>query len=570
MEEIIDQLEEYFKNSKQAFSIGLQNFQGVREYTTIPLAPLTLVYGQNSAGKSTINDAQQFIYGFFSGNWDSKTTAEYLERWANHNRFTKPLVKGYLGKPDDVVLTVSSTTDDQDYLEWEAFYHLNQDFVEQGLAHTLFGPVMDGPIPFRIDIHFSNTVNAWSVRQFSLYLGDDICLELILDDFQTDSESLDEYGLLKLNKQHLVYSLLDAVFVDGMEQFTTNYHPQEGSGMDEKWFLFDELDINCELGWKKPIAWFEVDCQAERPSTEVLELRTFFLSLMQVPTKGISRNFNFNSIPPLRPIPTKENAVFRFHINNDEKRLGWSAIAEQICLKELDEHNSAAQLDISGSAFENLDTINRFLSHPMFLNTEYEVTGECRFLAPIQALKKGDQSDGEIYEGIRGLEVEVHLKLKNKSTGCLIEIEDVGVGISQIVPVLIAITMSDDFNNSYRAFIQQPELHLHPKLQAQLADAFIECINRHMVLGGFPSFIIESHSEHFLLRLLRRIRETSKSDIKNKLFSFDPENLSVLYVDKLEDGSSKIFPLRVSPDGEFIDRWPHGFFTERDGDLFDE
>ncbi len=206
----------------------------------------------------------------------------------------------------------------------------------------------------------------------------------------------------------------------------------------------------------------------------------------------------------------------------------------------------------------------------MFLNTEYEVTGECRFLAPIQALKKGDQNDGEIYEGIRGLEVEVHLKLKNKSTGCLIEIEDVGVGISQIVPVLVAITMSDDLNDSYRAFIQQPELHLHPKLQAQLADAFIECINRHMVLGGFPSFIVESHSEHFLLRLLRRIRETSKSDIKNKLFSFDPENLSVLYVDKLEDGSSKIFPLRISSDGEFIDRWPHGFFTERDGDLFDE
>jgi len=569
MEEIIDQLEEYFKNSKQEFSIGLQNFQGIREYTKIPLAPLTLVYGQNSAGKSTINDAQQFIYGFFSGKWDSKTTAEYLERWANHNRFTKPLVKGYLGKPDDVVLSVSSITGEQDYFEWEASYHQNQDFVEQGLAHTLFVLGMDVFIPFRIDIHFTNTVDVWSVRQFSLYLGNDVCLELILDDFH-NRDILDEYGLLKLNKQHLVYSLLDSVFKDGMDQFSTNYHLQEGNGIDEKWFLFDELDVNHELGWKKPIGWSEVDCQAERPSTEVLEFRTFFLSLMQVPTKGISRNFNFNSIPPLRPIPAKKEAVYRLNLNAYKKRSGWASIAEQICLKNIYENNSSDKQVINELAFENLDKINRFLSHPMFLNTGYEVTGECLFLAPIQALNQSSKKDDDVYEKICELEVEVHLKLRNKSTGCLIEIEDVGVGISQIVPVLIAITMSNDLNDSYRAFIQQPELHLHPKLQAQLADAFIECINRHLQLGGSPSFIVESHSEHLLLRLLRRIRETSKSDIKNKLVGLSAEQLSVLYVDKLEDGSSKIFPLRISHDGEFIDRWPNGFFTERDGDLFDE
>ena len=75
---IIEQLEEYFENSKQERSFGIQNFQGVREYTKIPLASLTLVYGQNSAGKSTIHDAQQFIHGFFSGKWDCKLTAEYL------------------------------------------------------------------------------------------------------------------------------------------------------------------------------------------------------------------------------------------------------------------------------------------------------------------------------------------------------------------------------------------------------------------------------------------------------------------------------------------------------------
>lgn len=58
MDEVLDQLEEYFKKSKKEYWLGIQNFQGVREFTKITLAPLTLVYGQNSAGKSTIHDAQ--------------------------------------------------------------------------------------------------------------------------------------------------------------------------------------------------------------------------------------------------------------------------------------------------------------------------------------------------------------------------------------------------------------------------------------------------------------------------------------------------------------------------------
>jgi predicted ATPase len=83
-------------------------------------------------------------------------------------------------------------------------------------------------------------------------------------------------------------------------------------------------------------------------------------------------------------------------------------------------------------------------------------------------------------------------------------------------------------------------------------------------------FFIETHSEHILLRILRRIRETNRSDIKNKLFGFTADQLCVLYVDKDEKGDSQVSQLRVAENGEFIDRWPHGFFTERDADLFDE
>jgi predicted ATPase len=570
IDKITEQLGEYFKNSKQEFWIGIQNFQGVREYTQIPLAPLTLVYGQNSAGKSTLHDAQQFIHGYFSGEWDSATTKGYLNRWANHNRVSEPLTKGYIGKPEDVVISVSSVTGCDDYFEYqEQTYYQNKfsnKYSVSGLTEVFFNRNQYTSIPFRIDIHFSDSLDDWIVRKISLYLGDDIFAEFIFDD-SAKYDVQDGYALLRINKKHLAYYLLNGYFEGGIAPLSKyNFH-QNDAGDD--WFLFFDMDVTGSLELKNLIGWYDVDeCFWDsNPSPEIIELRTFILSLLQIPAIGIVKNFNFASVPPLRPIPSKQNAIFRFQLNDYVDKLGWEALSEQICFKtmhgNIDGRNEAS--------FSSLYKINNFLLHESFLNTGYEITGECLFLVPIDLIVDTNHSKEELSKLIRNNEVEVHLKLINKANGRLIEIEDVGVGISQIIPVLTAIIISNDSRtNSYKAFIQQPELHLHPKLQAQLADVFIETVNSHFQAGFFPTFIIESHSEHFLLRLLRRIRETHKSKNKDQLRGLSSKDLSVLYVDKLENGSSKIFPLRLSPEGEFIDRWPHGFFTERDGELFDE
>ena len=569
-DKINEQLEEYFKNSKQEVSFGIQNFQGVREYTKIPLAPLTLVYGQNSAGKSTIHDAQQFIYGYFSGQWDSATTKEYLNRWANHNRVSEPLAKGYLGKSDDVVISVSSVTGCDDYFDWQQKTPYQNRYSLGGLPEILFNLGQDVFIPFRMDIHFSNSFDVWIIRKISVYLGDEIFAEFIFDDVFEDTAVFDlneEYILLRINKKHFIYSLLNIYFKGDIEKLSKHpYHHNDG----DNWFLFFDMDpIGGWLDLNSLIGWHGVDeCFLEsNPSSEILEFRIFILSLLQIPAIGIVRNFNFASVPPLRIIPSKQNAVFRFQLNQYGDKSGWEAVAEQVCFKTMYESIGGK----NESSFSSLYNTNKFLLHESFLNTGYEITGECLFLVPINLIMQENHNHEEIFKLISNNEVEVHLKLINKANGQLIEIEDVGVGISQIIPVLTSIIISNDSRtNSYKAFIQQPELHLHPKLQAQLADVFIETVNSHLQAGFFPTFIIESHSEHFLLRLLRRIRETHKSKNKDLLRGLSSKDISVLYVDKFEDGSSKIFPLRVSPEGEFIDRWPHGFFTERDGELFDE
>jgi predicted ATPase len=108
--------------------------------------------------------------------------------------------------------------------------------------------------------------------------------------------------------------------------------------------------------------------------------------------------------------------------------------------------------------------------------------------------------------------------------------------------------------------IEQPELHIHPALQVALGDLFIE-------QSASRQFIIETHSEHLILRILRRIRETTANELPPGAPRFDPTRLSVLYVEPSEDGT-KVRRLHVDDTGEFTDRWPAGFFEERAEELF--
>lgn len=64
--------------------------------------------------------------------------------------------------------------------------------------------------------------------------------------------------------------------------------------------------------------------------------------------------------------------------------------------------------------------------------------------------------------------------------------------------------------------IEQPELHIHPRLQAAIGDLFVESIQK-----NGHRFIIETHSEHLILRLLRRIRETEKGKLR-QIVSCEP------------------------------------------------
>lgn len=139
----------------------------------------------------------------------------------------------------------------------------------------------------------------------------------------------------------------------------------------------------------------------------------------------------------------------------------------------------------------------------------------------------------------------IHLVLTNVGSNLEVSPSDVGVGYSQVLPLIAQSVLAKD----QLVCVEQPELHLHPAMQARLADMFLDQATG----GNRARFLIETHSESLMLRFLRRIREERVS----------PDEIQVLYVDQDHDGNSVVTELPISSDGEFMTRWPNGFFDER-------
>lgn len=135
---------------------------------------------------------------------------------------------------------------------------------------------------------------------------------------------------------------------------------------------------------------------------------------------------------------------------------------------------------------------------------------------------------------------------------------NMGVGFSQMMPLVASAFGSE---NQLIA-IEQPELHVHPALQTELADLFIQSAKER---GN--RFLIETHSEHLILRLLRRVRETTEGELEAGRHPLRPSDLCVLYVQPGDQGS-EVIELPVTADGDFRVPWPGGFFAERITEIF--
>ncbi|HEV3036721.1 MAG TPA: DUF3696 domain-containing protein [Candidatus Angelobacter sp.] len=125
---------------------------------------------------------------------------------------------------------------------------------------------------------------------------------------------------------------------------------------------------------------------------------------------------------------------------------------------------------------------------------------------------------------------------------------DVGFGISQVLPVVVQCFYAKPHTT---IILEQPEIHLHPRVQTSLADLFIEAIqSRENGEDRSIQLIIESHSEHFLRRLQRRIAEGTVR----------PEDVALYFCENRTSGAV-LNELQVNRFGE-IENWPTDFFGD--------
>lgn len=148
---------------------------------------------------------------------------------------------------------------------------------------------------------------------------------------------------------------------------------------------------------------------------------------------------------------------------------------------------------------------------------------------------------------------EYAVRVRTKNSAREVDLPDVGFGISQILPVVVECFYAAPHST---VIVEQPELHLHPRVQSELADLFIEAVHsREDGADRSIQFIIESHSEHFLQRLQRRVAEGN----------LDPSEVAIYFCEPGNQGSV-LRELSVNLYGD-IENWPLDFFGDPMADL---
>ncbi len=140
------------------------------------------------------------------------------------------------------------------------------------------------------------------------------------------------------------------------------------------------------------------------------------------------------------------------------------------------------------------------------------------------------------------------VRIQKREHGPKVTLADMGYGLSQFLPVLVLCYYAPKGST---LILEQPGIHLHPKVQSQLADLLIEVVNERNL-----QILVESHSEHFLNRLQRRIAEEDITPDK-----------TALYFCRNDEGVSTIEKLKMDEFGN-IANWPENFFGDEMGDLF--
>lgn len=539
-------------------AIELENFQAIGRRTVIPIRDLTLIFGPNGAGKSSVFDALTLLQIITSDDWGhkNKKLLELLNRWSRNINSKNPTNEIGLG----IHFFIDENWSWEDLRDIDSFNRLDR------IAHTSIEKNGDYGEQFlnkhyRFYIKFKNfgeLQSDWAVSECVISSENNTILELHQsepDKFPTailyKQDWISFAQLEKINGKHHQIHLENDKLI-GLAH-TLIFHINARQWFDKRFegdFALEEEFIHL---FQQVIDFFKFIIRTELAATPLVQASRTVPSIRET-IALIPGEKNWPDSKKIRVgyrlewSPLLQNLVL--DINRSEN------LWEQMCrfLASTLSSDTPDEIDTDWDLLSPLGKINSFLREELFIENGYQISGEIFCVTPFHHQESYALEDTRYYPKL----VHLHLIDNNQQP---LEIEDVGSGIGYVLPVLASLVQDDI------SLIQQPELHLHPKLQGMLGEVVVKSIENKKYYRAFT--LIETHSEHLLLRIMRLIKNSAKrQDEVIKPLTY--ENVSILYFDPQPNGETQVKRLRLAPDGQLIDRWPGGFFNERLKDIFDE
>lgn len=477
-----------------ALTIG--GFKGLAQTAHIPLAPITLLFGANSTGKSTVLQALLYLYEIIvERNFDpqySSITGEQLWLGGFHN-----LVHG---KDLTNTITLGATLDFRDN-EGEQLNTFTTDPENWLLESNMGFSAETAPEIMSFEIEL-----AWDEYNRCVFVSRFECsckgLSYIKIEATAGTPSAYIHSFSPLpHWSDEVNSALQHLFTDKNNGITFIPYRHALPPIERIHLPNSPL----ESGEITP---------TEIASHLFAEAAISCATLAPLKILG-GKLKNLLHIGPLRIVPGRDTILEDF-----PKRDRW--------------YDGTAGWDhFAFGSDVYREQVNQCFNHMNLLNSSYRFTASIQGAPPLQ-------------------QRQVQLTEANANTP--LRPCDVGVGVSQVFP-FIATTCLDQ--SGVMVSCEQPELHIHPRWQLSLADMMLTACLK----DPERMFLVETHSEHLMLRLLKRV-----SSPDNDYQTVSPEMISVINVYKHE-GNLFYQRQHITENGDFELDWPQGFFEERYGEV---
>lgn len=480
--------------------VKIGNFKSFGKTQEIPIKPITLIFGANSAGKSSIIQNLVFLEEYFN-----KNTLDLFKISKNQDVIDLGGVNQFLNQnSQNGTITLGGKVKLRFYTDWKLFKeflnkknslhkYINFDTADN---YDTVEVEIETLIDWELEIDIKNFDDRYitkidiSIDQYEVYIySSDEDHQESTDYLENSILNTDKgYTLLKIEQESQNSPIVKIKEFNGehpvMSFFRSEIRLRSSSEDLKEYFNKSEIKITEDFR-------YEEDCEIYVPADDIEDL-------LYAIFKEIKKNYNSTFFGPWRKIPE------RLYGNLNQHSLAWKRLFES------EQHRSR---------------VNKLLRS---LGIQYEVIIE------------------KYHSDLKKQRTHEFISLRDTRNNNLISASDIGTGISQILPILVM--LEDKFTGLI--YVEQPELHLHPGLQAKWGKALKET-------SRYKHIIFETHSEHIIKSIQL---EVMKANLTNGGDGISNEDVAILYVSRDEIGNSVVRKMDLDETGSFVEPWPDDFF----------